>query len=357
MREVLKALHYRPSVSIIMPFEPKINLETELHHKLKVAADKVEIELLNNYPKELSEFVIQKIRTVISNLIFNPLKKSIAIYVSPVFEKVFYLDTAVEEKIIIDNSFEIRDLVYSEKTLHKYLLLLVSGKESHIYLGDSSGLALIKTNLPDSVYAYVNDAPERVANFSDMTDRKQTTVYKFLYHIDSALDEILSTYHLPLFVLGAEKILGHFKKFTKHGEAIIEYVKGNYDEATLPELEALLDPHIAGWRAGKQKDLLNQLDEAAGKKKLVFGMKDVWREATNHRGRLLVVEKNYRCAAQHGGSEENIEEVTAPYNKFPLIRDAVDDTIEKILANGGDVDFVDENVLKDYQHIALIEYY
>jgi len=75
MREVLKALHYRPSVSIIMPFEPKINLETELHHKLKVAADKVEIELLNNYPKELSEFVIQKIRTVISNLIFNSFKK------------------------------------------------------------------------------------------------------------------------------------------------------------------------------------------------------------------------------------------------------------------------------------------
>ncbi|MFI5140571.1 MAG: hypothetical protein ACHQIM_22330 [Sphingobacteriales bacterium] len=155
MREVLKALHYRPAVSIIMPFEAKINLETELNHKLKVAADKVELELLNNYPEEISKVVMRKIRTIISNLIFNPLKKSIAIYVSPVFEKVLYLDIAAEEKIIIDNSFEIRDLVYSEKTLHKYLLLLLSGKESHIYLGDSSGLSLIKTNLPDSVYAYV----------------------------------------------------------------------------------------------------------------------------------------------------------------------------------------------------------
>jgi hypothetical protein len=39
------------------------------------------------------------------------------------------------------------------------------------------------------------------------------------------------------------------------------------------------------------------------------------------------------------------------------IKDAVDDIIEKMLEYGGDVEFVDEGVLKDYDHIALIKYY
>jgi hypothetical protein len=357
MREVIEALHYRPAVSIIMPFEPKISLQTEVTHSLKTAADKVELELLKNYPEDICVLVMQKLHALIKNLKFDQHKKSIAIYVSPVFEKVLYLDIAVEEKIIVDDSFEIRDLVYSKKQLNKYLVLLLSGKQSHIYLGDSSTLVRIDVDLPESIYAYVNDAPERVANFSDMTERKQITVHKFLYHIDSALDDILNTYHLPVFVLGAEQILGHFKKFTKHAEAVIAYVKGNYDEATFPQLEEILKPHITAWREVKQKELLNQLEDAAGKKKLAVGMSDVWREAFDHKGRLLVVEKNYRYAAQHGASEDVIEALAEPYNKFSFIRDAVDDVIETILQNGGDVEFVDENVLKDYQHIALIQFY
>lgn len=357
IREVIGALHYRPAVSIIVPFEPKISLKTELTHSLKIVADKVEQELLENYPDEISMLVMKKLRSIINVLNINIQKKSIAIYVSPVFEKVLYLDIAVEEKIIIDESFEIRDLVYSNKQLHKYLVLLLSGKECSMYIGNSVTYARIVTNIPESVYDFVNDAPERVANFSDMTERKQIIRDKFLHHIDTALDTVLNAYHLPLFVLGAEKILGHFKKFTKHAGAVIEYVPGNYDEATLPQLKEILEPYIADWEKVKQKDLLDRLEEAAGKKKLAVGMIDVWREAINHKGRLLVVEKDYMYAAQHGSGQDVISKADEPYNKFSCIKDAVDDVIEKVLENGGDVEFADKGVLKDYHQIALVQYY
>ena len=39
------------------------------------------------------------------------------------------------------------------------------------------------------------------------------------------------------------------------------------------------------------------------------------------------------------------------------IKDAVDDIMEKVLQNGGDVEFVENGVLKDYERIALIQYY
>jgi Bacterial archaeo-eukaryotic release factor family 3 len=357
IREVMEAIHYRPAVSIIMPFEPKMNLKTELTHSLKTATDKVEQELQENYPDEMSSIVMHRLRDILKSLNFNTNKKSIAIYVSPVFEKVLYLDISVEEKIIIDESFEIRDLVYSKKQMHKYLVLLLSGKESRMYLGNSKSFVRIVSDTPESVYGYMNDAPEKVANFSDMSERKEIIMEKFLRHIDKALDIILNSYHLPLFVLGTERIMGHFKKITKHSGAVIEYVQGNYEESPVQELKEILEPFITDWKQVKQKDLLNQLEDAAGKKKLAIGMKDVWREAMNQKGRLLVVEKNYMYPAHHGGSEDVIYEAAEPYSRFSYIKDAVDDVIAKVLENGGDVEFVDEGTLKDYNNIALVQYY
>ena len=70
-----------------------------------------------------------------------------------------------------------------------------------------------------------------------------------------------------------------------------------------------------------------------------------------------MVEKNYIYAAQHGSSDEVIYKATESYNKFSCIKDAVDDVMEKVLENGGDVEFVDEGVLKNYHNIALVQYY
>lgn len=357
IKEVMGAIHYQPEISIIMPFDPKMGIKTEVAHSLKIAADKVEKQLNENYPNEIGKLVIQKLRSIIKNLNYNTHKKSIAIYVSPVFEKVLYLDLPVEEKIIIDDSFEIRDLIYCKKQIHKYLVLLLSDKESKMYIGNSEKFVRILSNTPESVYAYINDAPEKVGNFSDFSHHKEIVTEKFIHHIDHSLDAILNSYNLPLFVIGTERIAGHFKKITKHASSIIEYVHGNYEEASMDELMKLLSPHVADWKKILQKNLLNKLEDAVDKKRLAEGMKDVWQAAMERRGKLLVVEKNYMYAAQHGANEDSIYKAIDPYNHFSYIKDAVDDVIEKVLESGGDIEFVDEGLLKKYNHIALVKFY
>lgn len=357
IKEVIDAAHYRPAISIIVPFEPKMGLKSEISYRLKVIVDKVERQLKDSYPDDITALVIKKLQAIIKSLNFDTHKKSVAIYVSPVFEKVLYLDIAVEEKIIIDESFEIRDLIYSKKQLHKYLLLLLNEKEVRMYLGNTETFVRIISNAPESVYNYVNDIPERVANFSDMEQRRETIMDKFLHHIDSSLDIILNAYQLPLFIVGPERMLGHFKSMTKHKNAVIEYIEGNYDEATLHELKSILAPHVANWQKLKQKDILNQLEEAMSARKLAVAMQDVWYESMHNKGKLLVVEKNFMYPAEHSNRTDVIYNASEPYNKFSYIRDAVDDVIEKVLENGGDVEFVDEGMLDKYDHIALIQYY
>lgn len=355
--EVMEAVHYRPAVSVIIPFEPKMTPKEALWHSLKSAAAKVGHELKDNYPGEIGKLVMNKLENIFSRLNFNTHKKSVAIYVSPVFEKVLYLDISVEEKVIVNESFEIRDLVFSKKQLHKYLVLLLSANESKIYLGNTDSFVKIISNTPESVAGYMQDMPERVANFSDMSEKKEILIDKFLHYIDNSLDTILKAYKLPLFVMGTDKILGHFKKFTKHSSAVVEYIHGNYEEATLLHLRDVLEPHLADWKKVRVKELLNQMEEAAGRKKLATGIRDVWREAMNHKGRLLLVEKNYMYPAQNGSNADRIYAVVEPYNKFSYIKDAVDDVIERVLEDGGDVEFVDDALLGDQHHIALIQYF
>lgn len=274
INELISSVHYRPAVSIIMPFEPKMGSKTALSHSLKLAADKVGFELMDTYPYDTCILVIQKINNLIKNLNFNTHKKSIAIYVSPIFEKVLYLDIAVEEKILIDESFEIRDLIYNKKQLHQYLVLLLSSSNSFIFLGNSGSYTTIVSNSEALVSTGKSPAAERVANFSDPSDRKETAMEKFLRHTDNSLAMVLNAYHLPLFVIGTERITGHFKKITKHNSSVAGYIHGNYEEARAAALKQILQPHIADWKIVMQKNLLNRLNEAAGKHKLVFGMKE-----------------------------------------------------------------------------------
>lgn len=357
IREVIEAIHYRPALSIILPLEPHISLKTEIAHTLKITADKAERELRQYYPDEQCQVVMQKLHTLVDSVDIPVKKKGIAMFVSPLFEKVLYLDSPVTEKLIVDESFEIRDLLYNAKQDVKFILLVLSGLESKVFLGDYTTLTPFQSNIPGSIYSYVTDTPERVSNFSDMTEHKQNVIDKFLHHIDEELGNLINERHLPVLILGTEKILGQFKKLSKNTDQVITCVEGNYENYTVTELTELIEPHITAWKISKQQELLNRLEEAAGQHRLSAGIHKVWHDIYNGKGKLLVVEKNYRFAAQHGPQPDVIEVAIEPYDHFAYIRDAVDDVMEKIFMSGGDVEFTEDGALEQFDHIALINYY
>jgi hypothetical protein len=158
-------------------------------------------------------------------------------------------------------------------------------------------------------------------------------------------------------VLAPERVSGHFKSLTLHGSAIIDYIHGNFEEATVDDLKEILKPRIAEWKKVKEKDMLNQIEEAAGKKKLVAGMPGVWRTAMSGNGRLMIIENDYTYNAQHGTVDEVIYKAIEPHNKFSYTKDAVGQVMEKVLENGGDVEFVENGLLTNYQGIVLLQRY
>ena len=356
-KAVMEEIKYLPTISILQPFAPMMSLKSELEYKLNRALEKVESDLMDHYPADKVLPVILKLNILIHNLNYNTQKKSIAIFVSPVTEKVYYLDILVEEKIVSDESFKIRDLIYSKKQDIEYLVLLLSAEWSKMYLGSCEKFNLIKSNVPENIFAYKDDIAEKVSNFSDADKRKEILLDKFLHEMDEGLSLVLKAYNLPVFVMGTEKVLGHFKKITKNAEKLVEFIHGNYNGATEAEIHNALQPYIADWKKVKQQNILLELGKATDYEKVAFGIEDVWKAATHKNCKLLVVEKDFLYPSYLEINSDRISKAGSLSNNPFYIKDAVDDVIEKVLQNDGDAEFVDNNVLKDYGRIALIKYY
>jgi hypothetical protein len=78
-----------PRISIVIPFEPKMNKAEGLLNILTIAAEKTENELRKKYPTEKVMPVIIKLRKLIKAIHYESHNKSIAIFVSPLTEKVY----------------------------------------------------------------------------------------------------------------------------------------------------------------------------------------------------------------------------------------------------------------------------
>jgi hypothetical protein len=346
---VLAAVKNQPCISVIIPFNPKMISKNDLAAALKNVYKQVKENLYNNYTDKASNELLDKLRQVIGNLDYTTHKKSIALYVSPVVEQVYYLDIDVHEKVIVDTSFEIRDIVHNKKDDHEFLLLSISSKHENIYVGNSINLRKIVSNNIEHVQ---RDLPGVVANFTDANKVKETRLKKFLHYIDNGLPLIFKAYSLPLFVAGTEKTLGYFRRITKHQAQIAGFINGNFDNVTEAELRKLFALQLRNWKLVKENYLRNRIKIAQNNLQLATGIHDVWIYANRRYKQLLIVEKDFYCPAFVTAKGETIFSKGNEQNEV-IAKDAVDDVIEKVLQNGGDVEFIDD--LKDYNRIALID--
>ncbi len=328
-----------PSVALVFPFDPKMTPKAELELSIKRLLGKAEKQLLTRHTGEVAVPLIKRLQQALRGLNYSTHKRSVAVWVSPSKTGITYMDFAVEERSFVDRPFRVRDLADCKPSGKEYLLLLLSGTESRMYLHNGSGLKLIKSNGAQSIYAYLNEVPERAGNFSDPADRREVMLNKFLHHMDQGLGYVLKAYPLPVFVSGPERVAGHFSRITRHSGNIAAYIYKNCVHSPENELEALLQPILGDWRRLRQQLLSLQLEKAFEAGKLVCGIEEVRKAARCSNSRLIVFEDS---EAAPGGF----------FTDGPL------DTIAaKVLENGGDVEKLDIGDMGRFGPIALIRYY
>ena len=338
-----------PNVTLILPLVGE-NFSTHLNE----VCTKLITELQTQYIHK-ADAVIEMIASLHNNIDNNKGKKTVAVFLSPVQEKIFYLDVSLDEHIFVDEHYELRDLINSMNNTDKYLLLVQSYDFYKIYLGDRFQLLRINLTHPSTIESFTNDIAEKIEYFTDTVDRKEIMMDKFIHHIDKELDILLKQHNLPLFVVGPERMNGHFKKITHHGASVLDYVHGNYNEAKPHQLLNLILPHLKEIKTKENNLLAADIEHALNANKLRFGIEEVWGCLMEQKGKTLLVERNYTypCLIDKDGYlDANIDKA-----RKADIKDAIDLIIEKVILSGGTVKFTDSDILVDFRRIALFLYY
>ncbi|MDQ6902665.1 MAG: hypothetical protein M3139_06595 [Bacteroidota bacterium] len=352
-REQVGPAQFQPFVSLVMPFTPVITLKKDLEYLLKSAVGKVEATLTANYPGEKAMPVILKLKNLVRNLNYNTHKKSIAIFVSPLVEKVYYLDVFMEEKIVVDEIFKIRDLVHCKKKGIEYLVLLLGNKTSKMYLGNNSKLVLIKSNTCNNDEAYQKELLEKVDINNEI--KAEPVSNKFLVQMDQGLSLVLDSYPLPLFTMGSQEVLARFKSITKNEKNIVQFIHGDYEDVAPKEIGRVLDHFISHWEKVKLQHLLKQVEKAKIQNKLAAGTQEVLKAAMQNKGKLLVLENNFKDSIVKSETYKSFFKPDFNSNNLFYIKDEVDQILEQVFESGGDVEFVEEGALKNFSGIVLIE--
>jgi hypothetical protein len=107
----------------------------------------------------------------------------------------------------------------------------------------------------------------------------------------------------------------------------------------------------------KERNLLFQIEAAKSHGKLAEGVTDVWIAAKRRNGELLIAEKEILFKQIDDKKLNELVAETFLRNKTMQAKEAIDDAIQNVLNNGGEVEFVENGLLKKYKHLVIIEPY
>lgn len=347
-----------PAVSIILPAHPqtpKSKLDREYLNSLLSQAEE---QMLAQYSRIKTENLMDKLHHAVNTIKPNEISKGLAIYVSDTIEKVIHLPFSVTEKVIVDNSFEIRDLLMAAKMNRNYLVLIISQNKVKSFFGYGSHLIPVHfEGMPENVKDVSNEHSYPGWDYLDVHAYEEKNIHNYLRFIDDVIEKETKGTNDPVIVMGDTKLVGFLKNHTRNTKKIIGFVEGNYEHADFNEIRSRIRPYFDTFEGKEQDSAFDLLQNAVNSNTYSAGISEVWRSAAEAKGRLLLVERDYKQSARFGDDSYSIlidKEVERSRSK---IVDAVDDIIEMVLLNHGDVVFVENGKLNSFQRIALINRY
>lgn len=331
-----------PEVVITLPFQATMKPKEQLEVLLKQLAAQAERKLLQAYRSTYVLPVIDQLRSLIKDVNYSSHKANLLLLASADTAKALYLDLPLLPGVRVDEDFCLRDLVAPTDARVPYLVLLLSGQLSKMFHSDGVQLTLIKNNVFKPAYANAYVMEKEVGQAPE----KDHLLDKFLHQMDAGLSQVLEAWPLPVFVIGNEKVTGHFAGITRNGRQIAAYIHKNCVHSALPELEEVLEPYLSNWRFIREQMALRHLELALECGKLTSGLENVKKTANGRNARLLIIEKGFTGHILHPGD-------AAPF----YLHTEVDPIIERVLLAGGKVEWVEEGQLGHHGHIALVRYY
>ena len=266
----------------------------------------------------------------------------------------FKLPFRVKPRVIIDETFATRDLVFTMNRAPGYLVLVLSEKPTRLYKA--------WTNVLDEhtakPFPMIHKGPGGASrlpggqgiNPSAMRDQAHRDFFRT---VDRAVAAWQSISRRPIILVGTERYLALYQEVTTDPEAVVGMLAGNHDMTSPSELGKLVWPVFQSGATITRTKALTQLDQAVGARQSVSGIEQVWLAAYKKQVSTLLVEVDFEYPADVSPEGDRLLSYSG---KGALsLDDAVDEVIERVLSDGGEVFFYPVGTLDLHGRIAAVK--
>jgi len=351
---LLQDVRTYPSLSITMPTHRTAPDNRQDPIRLRNLVAQATDRLLGEFSRRELEPLFTRLDGLVAAIDWRNTLDGLALYVNRDVARSFVLPFTLAERVVVDETFFTRDLVYALNHSPRYWVLALSEKPTRLFEGRREALVEVTGNGFPLTHEGPGGATElpgglgvRKSAYRDERHRQ------FFRQVDGVLAQVMATDRLPLVVVGVDRFIAFFQEVTAHSDAILTTMTGSHDRTSAYELGRMVWPLVQANLADRKRKALEMLDAAVGAQQYVSTIGEVWRMARDGRGRLLLVEEDYHSPALVDESGRHLTLVDDPTTPG-AIDDAVDDAIEAVLSRGGEVVFVDNGLLEKHSRIALI---
>jgi len=355
-RTELKQLQGRqdyPSLSLLAPTHRTAPANQKDRIVVKNLAAEGLKRLQGEFTKREVAALTQNLKQLVDRVDWEHSLEGLALFASRDVAKAIQLPFRPRARVVVDATFATRDLVYSLNRAPRYRVLVLTEKPTRLFDATTNVL----TEYTDKPFPMVHRGPGGASKLPGGQGINRSAVRdeshrQFFRKVDEALAAIQKDDHLPIVVVGVDRYLAFYQEVTKDPDAIVGVVSGSYDDPNPAALGKLVWPVFKSGATLRRTRALARLNEAVSVNRHASGIDQVWRAAFDKRCQILLVETGFEHPADVTPQGDQL----LPYSGrgAAAVDDAVDEVIERVIADGGDVFFYEPGVLDLHQRIAAV---
>ncbi|MGY0503771.1 AOC03_06830 family ribosome hibernation factor [Luteimonas sp. e5] len=343
----LRARKTNPAISILMPTHRTFPDNKQDPILLKNMVKEVEERLLAQMDKRDVWPIMEKLNAVVDAHDHNHNLDALAVFAGADGAQAVPLPFEVKQRAVIDDNFATRDLTRGLLDAANYLVVVVSRTKGRLIEGRNErpvreydrNAKLPQHNFPlENHSLYSTSGHDRA-----QAQNEDNFLKEFLNRIDKGVQEAQNQRggeRLPLIVMGDARNVALYRELCDRPADIVGEVTDAPDlEADASHIIEYAQKAVDAMREKRQEEALAQIGQARGAGLLHADLSQIYRLASGGNAARLFVRRGY---IQPGTMDSETLTIEPRDNagEDGVIDDVVDELIELVGDNGGEIHFI-----------------